>query len=150
MTAFAIEIDWGALLLVAGVAIVATVVISGLMSSANWFFVPRELSPKGHSRSHLTIDIAIALLLGLVLGMVAYQGLVHLAGWPAMNPWFPTVLAALAVLVLLVLVAWPTSIPQKDSSTGMAHSYRMVGFIFLGLIGCVLAYGLWLMIPYFH
>ena len=67
-------IDWLALLMVAVVSIVATVIIALLMSASNYFFNP----PKGENKA-----------------------------------------------------------PQ---------SRRILGFVFLGLIGCVLAFGLFLMV----
>ncbi|MCL1907530.1 MAG: hypothetical protein FWG08_06440 [Propionibacteriaceae bacterium] len=150
MTLLLLAIDWRALILVATVAITATVIIASLMSLANWFFVPKELTKQSHAKAHSMIDILIGVLAGFILGLLVYQIGVQVGGWPALNAWIPLCCAVLVVLVLMVLMGWPTSHTQSTPAEGTTHVYRMMGFLVLGLIGCFLSFGLWLMIPYFH
>jgi|GEM_PF-2437152 len=76
-----LAIDWAALLKVAGVTILATVVIAGLMSLSNWFFTPAA-GVEHVSRGRVAIGFILIGVMGLIILFGLYLMVAPRFHWP--------------------------------------------------------------------
>ncbi|MDR0488663.1 MAG: hypothetical protein LBG99_04560 [Propionibacteriaceae bacterium] len=75
--------------------------------------------------------------------------LIYAIDWMALLLVAAVSIAATVIIAALMSVSNYFFHPPKGEEKA-SQPRRILGFIFLGLMACVVAFGLYLMIPYFH